>query len=100
MRPLFAIALALSLTACGEKDDTSTDTDDNGAATSDACALAADNAECPECYDGDVTCTYGEHSETRASCGGCQAQEALYAALCAAGTSASAAEIEAGTVCE
>ena len=56
------------------------DTPDN----TDACDLFEDHMACPECYDGDVTCSYGDTSVTQGSCGGCQAEAGLYAALCEA----------------
>ena len=63
-----------------------------------ACAMAAAVGGCPECYDGDITCTFGDTSVTRGSCGGCQARLGLYEALCAAGSTATEAEITAGMV--
>lgn len=65
-----------------------------------ACALFEANAACPECSDGEATCTFDGVAETRNSCGGCQARAALYGTLCSQGSTATAAEIEAGTVCE
>ncbi len=101
--PLF---LALALAGCGDKDaeqDTAAGpnetTDSGDIALSDACTLAAENSECDDCDDGDVTCTYGDHSVTQASCGGCQAEAALYQALCDAGVTDSAADIQAGMEC-
>lgn len=89
-RPFIWLGLALALTACGDKDSGTTD---------DACALADENQACPECYSGEVTCTYGDVSATEGSCGDCQARSALYGALCDAGVSDSADDIEAGTTC-
>lgn len=86
------IAAALALGACGEPDD-------SGDAASEACALADDHMDCPACYSGEVTCEYGEFSETAGSCGDCQARSALYSALCDAGVEDAAADIEAGTTC-
>jgi hypothetical protein len=77
--------------ACGDKDD-------SGAAG--ACDLASDHEGCPECYSGEVTCTYSGFSATEGSCGDCQARSALYQQLCDAGVSDSAADIEAGTTCD
>jgi len=92
---------ALMLTAClggGSKDDA--DSADSGDPTaSEACQLAEDHLACPECSDGIVTCSFGDVSATAASCGGCQAQAALYQALCEAGETADAATIQAGQVC-
>ncbi len=45
-----------------------------------ACHLADENLSCPECYDGDVSCSYEDIVVTEPSCGGCQAASALYAA--------------------
>lgn len=74
--------------------------DDTGKATpSDACELYEANAACPECADGEVTCTYGDYSVTEMSCGGCQAEASLYALLCEAGVTDSAEEILAGMEC-
>ena len=64
-----------------------------------ACQLHKSQQGCPECYDGEVTCSYGDISVTEGSCGGCQAQAALYEALCAAGVDDSKAEIESGMEC-
>ena len=72
------------------------DTPDN----TDACDLFEDHMSCPECYDGDVTCSYGDTSVTQGSCGGCQAEAGLYAALCEAGVTDSAAQIQQDMVCE
>jgi hypothetical protein len=65
-----------------------------------ACELAAAVGGCPECADGDVTCSFAGMSVTRMSCGGCQARQALLQALCESGATASAAEIETGMICE
>ncbi len=81
---------------CAGPDDSGQDTD----GVSEACALAEQNSECPECDDGPVTCSYGEFSETENSCGDCQARSALYQALCDAGVEDSSAQIEADTECE
>ena len=64
-----------------------------------ACLLAAANEGCPECYDGDVSCSYEDIVVTEPSCGGCQAANALYTALCVAGSEASEEEILADMVC-
>ena len=58
--------LALGLAACGDGDK-SDDTGSSGEAG--ACELADANQACPECYDGEVTCTYGDVSVTEGSCG-------------------------------
>ena len=79
--------LVLGLTACDLFDSNA------------ACALS-DDMGCDECADGDVTCSFDGVSETRLSCGDCQAREALYLTLCEVGTTATADEIEMGTVCE
>jgi hypothetical protein len=70
-----------------------------GAEEGDACALADVDGDCPACSDGPVTCTFGDVSATENSCGDCQASQALFDALCAAGESATEAEIEAGMDC-
>jgi len=67
---------------------------------SDACVLAETFSSCDECYDGQVTCTYGDASATQASCGDCQARGALYQQLCDSGVGDTQEELEAGTVCE
>jgi hypothetical protein len=64
-----------------------------------ACRLADQNTGCPECYDGDVTCSYDGTEVTAASCGDCQARSGLYVALCDAGVEDSKEDIEAGTTC-
>lgn len=91
----FALAalLPLVLTACGDKDDTGSD-------DLAACQLADDNAACPECYSGEVTCSYGDdYSATEGSCGDCQARSALYRELCDAGVEDSEDDIVAGVSC-
>lgn len=65
----------------------------------DACDLAAANDACPECSDGEVECTFRDTSVTAVSCGDCQARSGLYQDLCDAGETATAADIEAETVC-
>ena len=67
--------------------------------TDGACELAAAVGGCPECVDGNITCSFAGMSITRVSCGGCQARAGLFQALCDSGSTASAAEIEAGMVC-
>lgn len=102
-----ALALALTLlTACGDKDDDDDggggDTaawDSGSAGLSGACELARRYDACDECYDGEVTCTYGEFSATEGSCADCQALGALYDQLCDAGVTDGRADIEAGTEC-
>jgi hypothetical protein len=66
----------------------------------DACALAEENSACDECFDGEVTCTYGDVSATENSCAGCQARSALYRDLCDSGIMDDRSDIEAGVVCE
>ena len=66
----------------------------------DACAWVADQMGCPECADGDVTCSFEDQSVTEMSCGGCQAQVGLMSALCDSGSTATAQDILDGMVCE
>jgi len=89
-----ALFLAFGLIACGDKDP-----DDSGVDLTGACELAAEIDACPECADGDVTCSYGDVSATELSCGDCQATVALYNALCDAGVEDSREAIEAGMSC-
>ena len=70
-----------------------------GCGGSAACKLAEETAACPECYSGEVTCSYGRHSVTAASCGDCQARSGLYQRLCEVGVEDDRAAIEAGVVC-
>lgn len=65
-----------------------------------ACQLAAELEVCPECYSGDVRCSYGDVTVTEPSCDGCQARSALARELCDAGVQDSRAEIELGMECE
>lgn len=88
---LTALSLALGMTACGDRDD-------SGGETA-ACDLAEEWEVCPECYSGEVTCTYDEFSATEGSCGDCQARGALYRDLCDAGVEDDADTIELGTEC-
>jgi len=92
---LLVVGLSTLLIGCGDKDD------DSGASESvtDACQLAEDHSDCPACADGDVTCSYGEHSVTRMSCGDCQARSQLYQELCDAGVNDAEADILAGLEC-
>ena len=95
LAPLFlAFGMSMSLVACGDKDD-----EDTGAAAAAACQLAEEISACPECADGDVTCTYGELSVTELSCGDCQARSQLYNDLCDGGVEDSEADILAGVEC-
>jgi hypothetical protein len=98
-----ALAAALTLGACGDKDDSGADDTgagaDTGAALTDACTLADEHSTCDECYSGEVTCEYDEYSATEGSCGDCQARSSLYADLCSADVPDSRADIEAGTIC-
>ena len=97
MRSLIAaMVLSVGLIACGDEKDSA---DSGSAAVSGACELADEHAACPECADGDVTCSYGDESATELSCGDCQAMAALYTQLCDAGIEDSRAELEAGVTC-
>jgi hypothetical protein len=40
---------------------------------------------CPECYDGEVTCTLDGYEGTAGSCGNCQAIATLARVMCDAG---------------
>lgn len=88
---LFVVSLLSS--GCEGKGDSA------GTDTLDACTLAAASQTCPECSDGEVTCSYGTYTATENSCGGCQARAALYNTLCSAGVTDATATIEAGTSC-
>jgi hypothetical protein len=113
MLTTLALAAALTLGACGDKDDSGADDTgaddtgaddtgagaDTGAALTDACTLADEHSGCDECYSGEVTCEYDEYSATESSCGDCQARSSLYADLCSADVPDSRADIEAGTIC-
>lgn len=88
--------LALGLMACGGDKDSG---EDDLQPVSGACELVAELDSCPACYDGVVTCSYGEESVTEGSCGDCQARVALYGQLCDAGVEDSRADIEAGVSC-
>ena len=103
MLTTLALAAALTLGACGDKDDSGADDTGAGAATgaalTDACTLADEHSGCDECYSGEVTCEYDEYSATEGSCGDCQARSSLYADLCSADVPDSRADIEAGTSC-
>ena len=77
------------LMGCGETEP------DSG-----ACEMVASLEGCPECADGEVTCTFDEISVTAFSCGGCQAEQGLWRELCDSGSMATAADITAGMVCE
>lgn len=85
MRTLIGIVVSGWLVGCAGKTD--------------ACKLAADNEGCPECYSGDVTCSFGEFEATEGSCGDCQARSALYAALCDAEIEDDEDTIVDGTTC-
>ena len=94
LAPLFFVAsLSMTLIACGDKDD------DSGESDAAACQLAQEANACPECADGDVTCSYDEYSVTELSCGDCQARSQLYSDLCDAGVEDSEADIIAGVEC-
>jgi hypothetical protein len=93
------ILLVLLAACAGGSDPKSTD-DTGGTGVGGACELAATHQSCPECDDGPVTCTFGDTSVTRTSCGDCQARAALHQALCDADEPAASSTIEADTVCE
>lgn len=95
---LTPLALCLGLAACGDKDSDS-GTDTAAEATTAACQLALDLGDCGACYDGIVTCTYGDASVTEGSCGDCQARAGLYNQLCEAGIEDSEEDILAGLEC-
>ena len=97
MRKLMPLLLiTVGLIGCGDKDDSG----ETGApAQSAACEMAAEIEACPECADGDVTCSYGEESVTELSCGDCQARSSLLNQLCDADIEDERAEIEAGLSC-
>lgn len=100
------MVLSAALCGCGDND---ADSGDSGATSvtdtaspqplSGACKLAAQELACAACYDGEVTCAYGEESVTVGSCGDCQSRLALYDQLCASGIEDSREDIEAGIVC-
>ena len=106
-----ALVLSVGLMGCGDNNsdssDSGSDASDSGSvtdgddepSTSGACELADEAQVCLECYDGEVTCTYGEEIVTEGSCGDCQARVALYAQLCDAGIDDSRTDIEAGLEC-
>lgn len=97
MRALIpALMLSFGLIACGDEEDSA---DSGSVEVSAACELAAEIDGCPECADGDVTCSYGDESATALSCGDCQARVALLDELCAAEIEDSRADIEAGLSC-
>lgn len=93
------IPLALALAACSGGGKGS-DGDDSGLDGDGACELAARSQTCPSCSDGPVTCTFGDTSVTRNSCGWCQAEAELWQTLCDQGEAAPAETIEADTTCE
>ena len=88
------LVCALLAAACGDTGD-----DTAGSVVIEACQLADDYGDCPACESGVVTCTYGETSVSRNSCGDCQARAALYRELCDLGVSDSADAILAGAEC-
>jgi len=99
MRAATYLLLPFVLAACG--GDKGSDGDDSGLSGGDgACELAAASQTCPSCSDGLVTCSYGDTTVTRNSCGFCQAEAELWTALCDAGETASADTLQAETVCE
>ena len=83
-----ALVLMTILLGCGD------------AQNDDACDYLQAAEGCPECADGEVTCTYGDVSVTEFSCGGCQAEQMLMAELCAHGDETPAETILADMVCE
>ena len=98
------MVLSLGICACGDNDSGdsgSTSVPDTGSPPpiSGACVLAAEELGCAACYDGEVTCSYGEESVTVGSCGDCQSRIALYDQLCESGIDDSREDIEAGIVC-
>lgn len=64
-----------------------------------ACRQAEARLACPECYDGEVTCSLDGVTVTEGSCGDCQARVALYEALCDAGSQVTQAQLDAPDVC-
>lgn len=64
-----------------------------------ACGQTEANLACPECLDGDVTCSLDGVTVTEPSCGDCQARVALYEALCEAGSEVTVEELEDPDVC-
>lgn len=71
---------------------------DSGAPVA-ACELASDYFACPECYSGEVECTFRDIRVVEGSCGDCQARGSLYQELCDLGLADSASEIETQTTC-
>ena len=101
LKPLMSIAclsLALYLFGCGNTDTTAP-SEDESESTLPACQLLADFGDCGACYDGVVTCSYGDISVTEGSCQGCQALVQVYIQLCNDGNRDSAEAIEAGIEC-
>ena len=95
------LSLMLSLVGCGDSDATAPAEGGNETetTTSGACQLLEDFGDCPACYDGIVTCSYGDISVTEGSCQGCQALVQVYIQLCNNGNTDSAEDIEAGVEC-
>jgi hypothetical protein len=89
-----SLLVALMLTACSDDDDPGCTGDELT-----ACEMVEQHQGCAECYDGDVTCTFGAYSATEPSCGGCQARWALLQQLCDAGVDACEEELNAGIEC-
>ena len=90
------LLITVGLIGCGDKDDSG---ETGSPALSGACELAAEIEACPECADGDVTCSYGEESVTELSCGDCQARSSLLNQLCDGEIEDSRDDIEAGLSC-
>jgi len=80
---------------CGDEEPAPIDT----ARPTAACDLASEFQGCPECYSGEVECTFRDISVTEGSCGDCQARSGLYRELCESGVGASRLAIESETVC-
>ena len=70
--------------------------DDDGTTV---CDHADEFQACPECDDGETTCTFEGTSVTRNSCQECQARGALFQQLCDDDADTGAADVEAGTTC-
>jgi len=98
---LAIVALALGCGGDDAKDDPAVDSADTDTTNRPlgACFLAQRNQTCPSCSDGERTCSYGDISVTRGSCGDCQAKAELYQALCDAEVADTVEAIEAGLTC-
>jgi len=100
MRFLSVASVLVLATACSGGGGT--DDSDSAPLTSDiaACEMYQQANMCPECADGDVTCTFEGTSVTEMSCGGCQARAELLRQLCEAEEPADEATIDAGMTCD